>query len=289
MSRLNFHHGALLKKMGCSLVYTDDQKRHFGQYTRAFTLADPPQEVAKAIRGSHCIHVHPDGFDYWIDVLIVLQEKSPLQIQLFCITGSDYTIRDEHIQYWIAAFPAAKFWIQNYCGSFSQCTMLPIGCNFAHEITEKHKIRTLIISHFNELNSEERSLLKQLLDVTPELQQYRMPHQSAAEYSEQLGKSKFSVCPTGNGFDTMRFWESLSEKSIPIVLQNDFTRNLSLQYPNLPFVMISGWNELLPWSQQDLNALYEFLLQRYSDFSCVTEAYWLEKLETILSKQALEC
>ncbi len=140
-----------------------------------------------------------------------------------------------------------------------------------------------MISHFNELNSEERTLLKEYLENTVELQKYRVPLLSVTDYCDELGKSKFSLCPTGNGFDTLRFWESLSEKAIPIVLQNDFTRNLSKQYPHLPFVMLRGWNELLEWCSQDLDALYTFYLQQYSDFSPVTLSYWKTKLDTILT------
>ena len=81
----NLYHPMLLKNIHCSLVYTEEQKRHFGQYMRCFMLSDPPMEVASVLREALSIHVHPDGFDYCIDVLQVLHEKFSLPVRLFIL------------------------------------------------------------------------------------------------------------------------------------------------------------------------------------------------------------
>lgn len=282
MTHYNLYHPLILKRMNCSLVYTDKQQSYFGQYTQCFLLSDPPSDVAYAIRTARTIHVHPDGFDYWIDILRLLHEQTPLQVKLFLISGSDYPIYDSHIEYWTQLFPNARFWIQNYCGTHTQCTLFPIGVNTGREVRNPPKTQTLVISYFNELNSEERALLKQYIEDTPALHPYRIPQQSTSDYCDSLGNAKFSVCPTGNGFDTMRFWESLSEKTIPIVLQNDFTRNLSIQYPSLPVVKLRGWHELLEWSTQNLDELYDSILQTSSDFTPVSVEYWIQALENTL-------
>lgn len=40
------------------------------------------------------------------------------------------------------------------------------------------------------------------------------------EFNEVLGRSRYSLCPSGTGPNTIRFWESLSTGSIPIVLSD---------------------------------------------------------------------
>lgn len=279
----NLFHPSILKRIDCGLEYTEDQKRHFGQYMTTFTLTDTPATVAAQIRSAKSIHVHPDGFDYWIDVLQVLHEQNPLSVKLFVISGSDHPVRDEHIEFWAALFPNAQFWIQNFCGQHPNCKLFPIGVNFGRHMIDTPKTRTLMISAFNELNSEERTLLKQYLEQTPVLSQYCIPFKCGTDYCEELAISKFSVCPKGNGFDTLRFWESLSEQAIPIVLQNDFTRNLSLHYPGLPFVMLQRWTDLESWIQQDLDALYESIRSTYTDFLPVTLQYWFDMFDTIMN------
>ena len=131
----SFHQSTVLHLVDCFLVYTDKQKEMFSSRCRnVFTLTSLPKEVASVLYQSKSIFVHPDGFDYWIDVLQVLHEKNPLSVKLFIIAGSDYTIRDEHIELWTVMFPTAKFWIQNYIGTHERCRIFPIGVNHSIEM-----------------------------------------------------------------------------------------------------------------------------------------------------------
>ncbi len=281
---LCIYHPKFLEKVGCSLIYKEDHREYFSWFAPAFTLKDKPKEVAKQIRQSLAIHIHPDGFDYWIDILKVLHEQHALPVKVFVITGSDYPLRDEHLEYWFGLFPTVHFFVQNYLGNHPQVTLFPIGTFYPTTIQTTEKSRDLVISQFDANNSEERFLLVKYLDSTPSLNSYRLGFLKNEAYLEELKKARFSVCPKGNGYDTMRFWESLAMGAIPIVLANEFTRNLAIKYPGLPFVMLPNWADLEAWVQeQDLSFLYQQMRTQFNDLSPLSLSTWISKLSTYLT------
>jgi len=52
---------------------------------------------------------------------------------------------------------------------------------------------------------------------------------NTSEYNSLLLRSRFSLCPSGSGPNSIRFWESLAVGSIPILLSD----SLELPYHNL--------------------------------------------------------
>ena len=74
---------------------------------------------------------------------------------------------------------------------------------------------------------------QQILGSTPEaavLQQFAI---NTKEYAEVLGKTVFSLCPSGSGPNSIRFWESLCQGSIPVLLSDtwrapEFINKLSI-------------------------------------------------------------
>tara|TARA_Y100000996_G_C22282221_1_gene544513 strand:+ start:342 stop:626 length:285 start_codon:yes stop_codon:yes gene_type:complete len=64
----------------------------------------------------------------------------------------------------------------------------------------------------------------------------------------------FNLCPIGNGFDTHRIWESLLVKTIPIMVDSEFSKNLvSL---NFPILVLDSWEHLNKLSSDDLKSIY---------------------------------
>jgi hypothetical protein len=64
------------------------------------------------------------------------------------------------------------------------------------------------------------------------------------EPTENLARLKeyeFCICPEGNGVDTHRLWESLYLKTVPIVIQSEFTNILKKN--NVPLVILNNWND----------------------------------------------
>jgi hypothetical protein len=60
------------------------------------------------------------------------------------------------------------------------------------------------------------------------------------EYLELLSKSKYSICPEGNGIDTHRVWESIYLNTIPIVTKSIHMLNLSKKYD---MVILNKWED----------------------------------------------
>lgn len=83
------------------------------------------------------------------------------------------------------------------------------------------------------------------------------------EYLKDLSKSYFSICPSGNGLDTHRVWESIYFKTIPIVTHNETYEQLSKKYPIL---MIDKWENFKHFKEK-LNKEYYFNFSKNENFS----------------------
>ena len=59
---------------------------------------------------------------------------------------------------------------------------------------------------------------------------------------KRLKEYEFCVCPEGNGCDTHRLWEAIYFKTVPIVINSEFTK--ILQKYNIPLVILESWNDL---------------------------------------------
>jgi hypothetical protein len=65
---------------------------------------------------------------------------------------------------------------------------------------------------------------------------------SPSENIIRLNQYKFCICPEGNGVDSHRLWEALYLKTVPIVINSEFTN--ILQKNNVPLVILNSWDEL---------------------------------------------
>jgi hypothetical protein len=74
--------------------------------------------------------------------------------------------------------------------------------------------------------------------------------QKEIEYKQLLNESIFSLCPSGSGANTIRFWECLSFGTIPILLAD------TLELPNIR----DDWNKyIIIWEEDNIENLYDFL------------------------------
>jgi hypothetical protein len=178
-------------------------------------------------------------------------------------------------------FPTTRFWIQNYTGSHERCRILPIGVNESIEMNEQEKTSPIVISYFNPLNSEERHFLKEYLDKEQSLQQYCLANLPMKEYLGGISKAYFSVCPQGNGYDTIRFWESLSVGAIPLVLTTHYMDALMEQHPELPFMILEKWEDLPGFLHSDIQKVYDQYMGM-SNLEIVTEEYWKQEYDRIV-------
>ena len=66
-----------------------------------------------------------------------------------------------------------------------------------------------------------------------------------------MANSKFSLCPSGSGPNSIRFWESLSFGTIPVLLSDTYV---------LPLIKGWNWDEcIIVWKESDIEKLYDYL------------------------------
>lgn len=238
-----------------------------------FTLENNPADVSNQLYSSKIVYIHPDAYEQWLNVLEVLNEKKPMNIKLVIICGSDYCIDDEALGPLLEILPHTRFFVQNWLGHHERVELLPIGVNEDY-LKDCVKDKLCGISYVSN-NGPDREEFQKCIDDTQSLQKYVIPKLPRGEYLEELSKCYFSVCPAGNGYDTLRFWESLMVKAIPIVQKNEFIENLQVHYPSIPMVVLDNWDEL----EVKLNVLDEGVYTRMwkENDLCLSE-YWINKL-----------
>lgn len=76
---------------------------------------------------------------------------------------------------------------------------------------------------------------------------------SYAEYLREMRRSRFVLCPVGNGIDTFRFWEALYMGCIPIITRFINKERVEVQqylhwgiYNRIPRAMIDSWDDFYP-------------------------------------------
>ena len=102
------------------------------------------------------------------------------------------------------------------------------------------------------------------------------------EYLDYVSRSKFVLCPEGNGPDTHRVWESLLFESIPVMKKSKFTK--ILEKSDIPILTLNDWAEIKYLDSKILNNFYEqnkvrFNSNKYSYFS-----FWGEKINQYLDE-----
>ena len=72
-----------------------------------------------------------------------------------------------------------------------------------------------------------------------------------SEYKTALSNSKFSLCPSGSGPNSIRIWESMSYGSIPVILADTLI---------LPTIKTMKWTDaIILWKEKDIDSLYTYL------------------------------
>ena len=92
------------------------------------------------------------------------------------------------------------------------------------------------------------------------------------KFLEDISKSKFVLCPRGNGIDTHRLWETLYMKSIPIVKYHITHKNLK----DLPILFINDWSEI---SKEFLESKYEEIIHKEWNMEKLKISYWLNLIK----------
>jgi hypothetical protein len=95
------------------------------------------------------------------------------------------------------------------------------------------------------------------------------------QYLQDLYDSKFVLCPQGNGIDTVRLWESLYCKAIPIVQRHRALR----AFEDLPILWIDSWDSVT--NEEWLEAEYKRIMETEWNLDKLKISYWLEKIKQV--------
>ena len=191
---------------------------------------------------------------------------------------------DEKIIHWFA---------QNLVDNFSEeVSLIPIGLENRwylkngklNPIRKINKIKQekdiLILSLFNVGTNPKRKLINEIIRVNS---QVVIPNKkNKLDYLSYLQRSKFNVCPEGNGPDTHRVWESLMLKCIPVMKKNNFSK-LIADY-NIPIFLIDDWHKLGEIDKDEFNSYYENNLQKLDTKNYAHFSYWENKFNQYLDE-----
>jgi hypothetical protein len=92
-----------------------------------------------------------------------------------------------------------------------------------------------------------------------------------SDYLNYLSSHKFAICPVGNGVDCHRTWECYYSGVIPILIENEFTKNLQ-NY--LPCILLKKWEDFnADYCFANYDSLYKQLdtSKKYINFSFYKE------------------
>lgn len=90
-------------------------------------------------------------------------------------------------------------------------------------------------------------------------------------FLQEIYDSRFTVCPRGNGIDTVRIWESLYCRTIPIVKRETAMR----YFQDLPILWIDDWSEIE--SESWLNKQFERIMDSQWNLDKLRMKYWEQR------------
>lgn len=274
-----FHYEDVIPYLDLALLDSETILTNPNYASKGVTLETKPADVAKKLYESKIVYIHPDSYEKWKNILILLHKRKPLPIKFIIMSGSDYYFDDDVLNELYDVFTDTEFWIQNYTGiKAERVSILPIGVTGQYiDCIEKNYL--FGISYFSNSGGFREEFIK-FLKEHDDMTQFCTPKKPLDEYLNLLSKFYFTVCPMGNGFDTHRFWETLMVGAVPIVKKHDYFDNLLFQYPNIPIIVINSWEEL-PLLIESLTQEKYNSICATADISMAETDYWIKELEMI--------
>jgi hypothetical protein len=231
----------------------------------------------KRLSSAKIIALAHNELPFWFPKLLFY--STVIQPRIFVLCTTDIAFNDDDLQGLLDAFPNTHFLVTNYVGKHPRCILLPLG-NMSYDETVDEVKKVNICITYCTPNSKDREEFYSFLQANPIFQDLCVPPTYGKDYNRILSQSLFSVCPCGNGYDTYRFWESLCNKSIPIVKRNIFFDTLKHQYPNLPFISIDAWTDMYKIISTLTAKSYTNIWNK-SDCAIAFTDYWQVKLSEL--------
>jgi hypothetical protein len=283
--RIPFREFTLLPLMDATLLDEDSYEGNPHLVDKALVLGRDPKTIKEALYKAKAVYIHAASFNTWSDILMLLHKQRPLPLRVVLISGTDCWLDNSHMELVTSVLSNTHFFIRNWMGDLPNCTVMPIGTMgiYEGEYDKNEKKYMFGISYLTN-NSAMRQEFYDYLETGPSIIKYRMPKCEEQEFYGRLAKLRFSVCPMGAGFDTLRFWESLTLGCIPIVKDDPFYDVLIRHYPGLPMIRVKSWEDLPDLVDRLTEELYQEMVDK-ADISCAWASYWLPKIESLCKEE----
>ena len=281
--RIPFREFTLLPLMDATLLDENSYNGNAHLVDKALVLGRDPKPIKERLYKAKAVYIHAGSFNAWSDILIVLHRQRPLPLRVVLISGTDCWLDNSHMEAVSAFFPNTQFFIRNWMGDLPNCTVMPIGTMGIYEGPPQEKKYMFGISYVSN-NGPMRQEFYDYLASGPDILKYTIPKCGEQEFYGKLAKLRFSTCPMGCGFDTLRFWECLVVGCIPIVKDDPFYDVLIRHYPGLPMIRVKKWEDLPAVVDGLTEELYEELMAK-ADITCAWESYWLPKIESLCKEE----
>lgn len=136
---------------------------------------------------------------------------------------------------------------------------------YANFSLNTHPIRPVLNEALKELDFVKREHMGGFLDYPI----------SRTEFYKTLSKSKFVVCPRGNGIDTFRLWDSLYLGAIPIVVREAVFHESLI---DLPILFLDSYDDFKKLNREILEETYIRMLNREYNYEKLKLSFWLQNI-----------
>jgi len=272
------------------------------KYTNLFRPSSYPYLTGDTLR-KFCDHIYDEtskkkdykikdgdvvfvNSEYLYDFLTTVNHKH-LKTKFKIVShNNDTEINSQLLQH--TDYSNVQIWAQNLTSlEDDNLNMLPIGFE-NRRFLKNGKLKDIKKAQFNQLNKS--FLVTSNFNSNTNLK-IRYPIEvlfnsvnfvdtqkfNTKEYLQNLSKYKFSICPSGNGVDTHRVWESLFVNTIPVVIKDEFSSNLVNN--NIPCLVLNKWEDFLNFDQQTLSNIYEDYVNKFIFREFLSFEFWWQKVK----------
>lgn len=142
-----------------------------------------------------------------------------------------------------------------------------------HEILEEYiskdikPEKLLFVAHRTDTGN--RSQLGKLFNDKDWATVTHLPYE---QYLNEMKKHKFVLCPSGNGIESARNWETLYMRRVPVFLNHPYLKEMFKEFPCL---FVDDYAEITEELLQKNDFLYQ--LAQQTDMNKLTLDYWFNK------------
>ncbi len=192
--------------------------------------------------------------------------------KIFLVHNSDCVINEDLTTTWLNTNPNITIYSQNLTFEHPRAFVLPIG---QANSMWPHGDKTPWLNSIPEKDidilltyCENTSPLRIQLNSLNHKSITKAPKCNYSDYVSHLQRSKFVICPPGNGPDTHRLWETLAAGAIPIVLKDDFIKQLVRTFSDIPLLICENYNSIN----------YDNLKYEFKNMDFLNKEFWSIKL-----------